>query len=72
MRETVHRLLGHFATEIAGDGTWVDNKGHTRITKLEPDGDYHTICGRRIEKRMKANRDHERWRKKFMREAKAH
>ncbi len=72
MRAEIHRRLGHFATEIAGDGTWVDNKGHTRLTKLEPDGDYHTICDKRNSKREKANRDHARWRKRFMREARAH
>ena len=64
--------LGLITTDLSIDTTWVDLKGHDRLVKLAKDGDYHTICGKRMEKREKANRDHARWRKNFMRQARAH
>lgn len=70
-RSTIH-FLGYDSTDLSIEDTWVDKKGHVRLVKLERDGDYNTICSKQIAKREKANRDHARWRKKFMKQARAH
>lgn len=70
-RSTIH-WLGYDSTDLSIEDTWVDQKGHVRVVRLEKNGDYHTICNKRHERTEKANRDHARWRKKFMRQATAH
>jgi len=66
------RLRGLLSTDMSLEDTRIDRNGHTRIVKLERDGDYNTIHNRRLEKIAKANRDHCRWRKQFLRQARAH
>jgi len=65
----VNKANGFIATTDAYDGTWVDSRGNTRVTKLEADGDYNIIREKRDKKRKAANRSHARWCKQFMRES---